>query len=211
MKKFILTTLMLASITTPAFADHHKGEHHKKYRQNHHAAKYHTPTAEMIMAHASMRQQRMQELLSTGEMAVSLMRLAHQQMKVALDKKDHSQVEKALDTFQAARHLHKPNMKMMKKMSEHLLSHVSDVESGKIKLTPEQASAFKKEVTLFTQQVKAFQADCQENIRPLNQAMRKNALDFLMMDFNAAKKANQSEKMVHIAKIMKKLPPFKGH
>lgn len=197
MKKVLLATLILASTSTQVLANHHKETKH-------------VPSAEKVMAHAPMRQQRMQELFNTGEMSVALMAVARDQMEVAIKKKDHSAIEKALQTFQAARELHKPNMKAMQKLSNHLQEHVADVKAGKIALTPEQAQNFEKEVTLFVQQAKAFKADCHENVRPKNKAMRKAALAFLTEDFAAAKKANQPEKMVHIAKIMQLLPPFKA-
>ncbi len=205
MKKLLLCTLLLMSVGTPALADHHGGAKTDKPM-----APKHTPSAEMLVAHAPMRQARIQELLSTGEMSVSLMKLAHQQMSTALEKKDHSEVEKALKTFQIAHDLHKENMETMQKMGEHLDEHLSDVKSGALKITPAQATSFEKEVTLFSQQMKAYRADCHENIHPQNQAMRKNALNFLMQDFADAKKAQQAEKMVHIAQIMQMLPPFKG-
>lgn len=196
--KILMALLMLSAMGAPALADHHQ-------------EKKHTPDAATIMAHAPMRQARMNELLKTGEMSVSLMKLAHKQMDSAIAKKDHSAVEKALETFQAARHLHHENKQTLDKMSEHLNQHLQDIKAGKIALNTEQANIFEKEVTLFTQQVKAYEADCHTHVRPKNQAMRKQALAFLMEDFAAAQKAEQADKMVHIAKIMKLLPPFKGH
>jgi len=204
MKKVLLGTLLLLSIGSPVLAAPHGEASQPPKMQKH------TPSGETLIAHAPMRQARIQELLQTGEMSVSLMKLAQQQMTLALEKKDHSEVEKALKTFQVARDLHKENMKMTQKMVEHLNQHLSDVKSGTIKLTSEQAQTFEKEVILFTQQVNAYRADCQKNIRPQNQAMRKSALDFLRLDFAAAKKSQQAEKMVHIAQIMNQLPPFKG-
>lgn len=205
MKKLLLCTLLLISVGTPALADHHKGG-----KADQQKTEKHTPSAEMLIAHTAMRQTRIQELFKTGEMSVSLMKLAHQQMDTALEKKDHSEVETALKTFQAARELHQENMQMMQKMGQHLNEHLEDVKSGAIKLTTAQATSFEKEVTLFTQQMKAYRADCHENVRPKNQAMRKNALNFLLLDFADAKKAQRADKMVHIAHIMKLLPPFKG-
>jgi hypothetical protein len=206
MKNLLLCTLILISMGTPALADHHGAA--KADQQM--AEQKHIPTGDMLVAHAPMRQARIQELFGTGEMSVSLMKLAHQQMAQAIEKKDHSEVEGALKTFQIAHELHKENMQMMQKMSKHLSEHLNDVKSGTIKLTPLQAAAFEKEVTLFTQQMKAYHADCQENVRPKNQAMRKNALNFLLLDFADAKKAQRADKMVHIAHIMNFLPPFKG-
>lgn len=194
MKKLLLCTLLLIGVTTPALANN---------------AEKHTPSGEMIVAHTGMRQVRIQELFKTGAMSVSLMKLSHQQMNVALEKKDHSEVEKALETFQTAYELQKDSMQTLQKMSTHMGEHLKAIQAGTLKMTPAQTGAFEKEVALFTQRVEAFHTDCHDNVRPQNQAMRNNALNFLMLDFAEAQKSEQADKMVHIAHIMKLLPPFK--
>lgn len=214
MKKLLLSSLLLVSTAAPVLAHPQGGSEPKCDKQSKcdkQELEKPVPSGEMLMAHASLRQPRIQELLKIGKMSVSLMKLSHQQMTTALGKKDHSEVEKALQTFQAARELHEESMTTLEMMNKRLNEHLKHVKSGAIKLTPDQAIAFENEVALFTQQLNAYRADCSENVLPKNQAMRKNALSFLMQDFADAEKAQQAEKMLHIAHIMKLLPPFKAN